>query len=126
MQTYEHLFICFDVFMKPERRPLNTLGSEEAVSQLADMFRLMGDTSRLRIILASLHELISVSDIADKLELSQSLVSHHLRLLRAARVVRSERRGKQVFYVAADEHIQCVIEDMVAHIEEPDQAEEDN
>ena len=125
MKTYEYIFICLDVIVKPERRPLNTLGSEEAVSQLADLFRLMGDTSRLRIILASLHEPISVSDIAEKLGLSQSLVSHHLRLLRAARVVRSERRGKQVFYVAADEHIQCVIEDMVAHIEEPDHEEDD-
>ncbi len=112
--------------MKTKRRPLKKIGSEEEISQLADLFRLMGDTSRLRIILTCLHAPISVSDIAEKLELSQSLVSHHLRLLRAARIVRSERRGKQVFYVAADEHIQCVIEDMVAHIGEPDQSEEDN
>ena len=112
--------------MKSIRTPLKKLGSEEEVSQLADLFRLMGDTSRLRIILACLHSPISVSDIAENLELSQSLVSHHLRLLRAARIVRSERRGKQVFYVAADEHIQCVIEDMVAHIGEPGQNEEDD
>ncbi|GAA5317064.1 MAG: hypothetical protein AseanaTS_22680 [Candidatus Pelagadaptatus aseana] len=85
----------------------------------------MGDTSRLRIILACLHDPVSVSGIAEKLKLSQSLVSHHLRLLRAARVVRSERRGKQVFYVAADEHIQCVIEDMLVHIEEPDYSKEE-
>ena len=109
---------------KRKRQSLKKLSSDEAVSQLADLFRLMGDTSRLRIILSSLHEPISVSDIAEKLDLSQSLVSHHLRLLRAARVVRSERRGKQVFYVAADEHIQCVIEDMVAHIAEPDHLED--
>lgn len=112
--------------MKPQRRPLSNMGTEADVSQLAELFRLMGDTSRLRIILKCLHTPISVSDIATQLELSQSLVSHHLRLLRTARVVRSERRGKQVFYVAADEHIQCVIEDMVAHISEPDQNEEDN
>jgi DNA-binding transcriptional ArsR family regulator len=112
--------------MKSERCPLKKVGYEEDVSQLADLFRLMGDTSRLRIILSCLHAPISVSDIAAQLELSQSLVSHHLRLLRAARIVRSERRGKQVFYVAADEHIQCVIEDMVAHIGEPNQTEEDD
>ncbi len=125
MQTYEYIFNCLGVAVKTEKRPLNKLGSEESVSKLADLFRLMGDTSRLRIILASLHEPISVSDIAEKLELSQSLVSHHLRLLRAARVVRSERRGKQVFYVAADAHIQCVIEDMMAHIGELDHEEDD-
>ena len=112
--------------MKTERRPLKKIASEEQVSQLADLFRLMGDTSRLRIILTCLHTPINVSDIAEKLDLSQSLVSHHLPLLRAARIVRSERRGKQVFYVAADEHIQCVIEDMVAHIGEPNQTEEDD
>ena len=63
-------------------------------------------------------------DIAERLELSQSLVSHHLRLLKAARVVRPERRGKQIFYVAADAHIQCVIEDMLEHISEPADGEE--
>jgi ArsR family transcriptional regulator, lead/cadmium/zinc/bismuth-responsive transcriptional repressor len=112
--------------MKPNRRPLTNMRSEETISQLADLFRLMGDTSRLRIILTCLHAPINVSDIAAQLELSQSLVSHHLRLLRAARIVRSKRRGKQVFYVAADEHIQCVIEDMVAHIGEPDDSEDED
>lgn len=107
--------------MKSQKPHVEQLESEEDVSQLADLFSLMGDTSRLRIILTCLHSPISVSDIAEKLELSQSLVSHHLRLLRAARIVRSERRGKQIFYVAADAHIQCVIEDMVAHIGEPEE-----
>lgn len=107
--------------MKSQKPPVEQLESEEDVSQLAYLFSLMGDTSRLRIILTCLHSPISVSDIAEKLELSQSLVSHHLRLLRAARIVRSERRGKQIFYVAADAHIQCVIEDMVAHIGEPEE-----
>lgn len=121
MQTYEHTFICLIEKMKSQKPPVEQLESEEDVSQLADLFSLMGDTSRLRIILTCLHSPISVSDIAEKLELSQSLVSHHLRLLRAARIVRSERRGKQIFYVAADAHIQCVIEDMVAHIGEPEE-----
>lgn len=103
----------------------NLVVSAESVSQLADLFSLMGDTSRLRIILSCLHEPISVSDIAKQLELSQSLVSHHLRLLKAARMVRAERKGKQIFYVSADQHVQCVIEDMVAHISEPQAMEDD-
>ncbi len=104
---------------------INSLISEELVPQLADLFSMMGDTSRLRIILSCLHEPISVSHIADQLELSQSLVSHHLRLLKAARMVRAERRGKQVFYVAADQHVQCVIEDMAAHVSEPHSVEDE-
>ena len=65
-----------------------------------------------------------MGEIAASLELSPSLVSHHLRLLRAARVLRAERRGKQMFYSAADQHIQCVIEDMVTHVGEPLDIEE--
>ena len=104
--------------------PKTSLIPDEDVPQLADLFSLMGDTSRLRIILCCLHAPISVSDIAENTALSQSLVSHHLRLLKAARMVRAERRGKQVFYVAADHHVQCVIQDMVAHISEPANGED--
>ncbi len=105
--------------MKSTRRPVTITEDDHRVTELADLFSLMGDPSRLRIIITCLHEQISVSEIAERLELSPSLVSHHLRLLRAARMVRSERRGKQIFYIAADEHVQCVIEDMATHVAEP-------
>ena len=78
----------------------------------------MGDPSRLRIILACLDAPTCVSDVAARTRLSPSLVSHHLRLLRAARILRAERQGKQVFYTPADEHIRCTITDMVAHVGE--------
>ncbi len=99
-------------------RDLNV--DESMVVRLADLFSLMGDPSRLKIIVACLNNPISVTDIANSLSLSQPLVSHHLRLLKAARMVRAERRGKHIFYVAADAHVQCVIADMVAHFSEPD------
>jgi DNA-binding transcriptional ArsR family regulator len=60
-----------------------------------------------------------VGDIAERAHASPSLVSHHLRLLRAARLVRAERRGRQIFYSPLDAHISCVIADMVAHVKEP-------
>ncbi len=97
---------------------MSPLAADQAV-QLAEMFRIMGDVSRLRIILSCLDEELAVGDIAARLDLSPSLVSHHLRLLRAARILRADRRGKHVFYAAADDHIRCVIEDMVAHVREP-------
>ena len=90
--------------------------TDDQVVELAEMFRLMGDPSRLKIIAACLSAPMCVSDIASKYGLSQPLVSHHLRLLRAARVLRSERRGKQIFYEAADEHVKRVIGDMAAHV----------
>ncbi len=94
------------------------MAGEAHAVDLAEMFRLMGDPSRLRILLACLEEPVAVGALAAGLELSPSLVSHHLRLLRATRLVRSERRGKQVFYVAADEHVRRVLTDMVAHVSE--------
>ncbi len=93
------------------------------VSELAETFRLLGDTTRLRIILACLDEPISVGQIAQQLDLSPSLVSHHLRLLKAARVLRGERRGKQVFYAALDDHIRHVINDMRDHLGESHDAD---
>jgi DNA-binding transcriptional ArsR family regulator len=93
--------------------------SDSAVAQLADLFHLLGDPTRLRIVLACLEQPIAVGDIASGLQLGGSLVSHHLRLLRAARIVKSERRGKQVFYSAADAHISDVLTDMLEHIAEP-------
>ena len=101
-----------------KRHPLPTIDDDQIV-QLAEMFRLMGDPSRLRVILACLETSTRVSDIADKLGLSPSLVSHHLRLLRAARILRGNRHGKEIHYSAADEHISSVIADMLEHVIEP-------
>ncbi|MGE0373127.1 MAG: ArsR/SmtB family transcription factor [Gammaproteobacteria bacterium] len=98
--------------------------TEDTVGQLADVFKLMGDATRLRIILSCIEGPISVGDIAARLDSSPSLVSHHLRLLKAARLLRAERRGKQMFYSAMDAHIACVIDDMVAHVGEPTESEE--
>ncbi len=85
---------------------------------LADTFRLLGDTTRLRILLSCLSRPMAVGAIAEQLDLSPSLVSHHLRLLRAARLVRHQRQGKSVIYEAADEHVRTVLTDMVDHIGE--------
>jgi DNA-binding transcriptional ArsR family regulator len=93
--------------------------ADERIAELADLFRLLGDGTRLRIVLSCLAAPANVGDIAARVGASPSLVSHHLRLLRAARLVRSERRGRQIFYSPRDEHVQCVIEDMVAHVTEP-------
>jgi DNA-binding transcriptional ArsR family regulator len=92
---------------------------DHAVDQLADLFHLLGDKTRLRVVLACLTQPTSVGEIAATLALSSSLVSHHLRLLRAARIVKAERQGKQVFYAAADAHISTLLATMFEHIAEP-------
>ena len=102
-----------------EKTKAPPLGPDQT-AELADMFRLMGDPSRLRILLACLDEPVAVGDIAAQLGLSPSLVSHHLRLLRAGRILKATRRGKRVFYAAADQHISRVVADMVTHVGEED------
>jgi ArsR family transcriptional regulator, lead/cadmium/zinc/bismuth-responsive transcriptional repressor len=91
---------------------------DDDASALADLFRLLGDPSRLRIVVSCLRTPLAVSDIAERLGLSVSLVSHHLRLLKGARLVRADRQGKQVYYVADDAHVRRMVEGMVTHIGE--------
>jgi DNA-binding transcriptional ArsR family regulator len=90
---------------------------------LAETFRLLGDPTRLRILFFCLESPRAVGDIAASLDLSQSLVSHHLRLLRGARLVRGTRQAKQVFYELADRHVSDMLVDMAHHVcEEADEA----
>ncbi|UDM09145.1 metalloregulator ArsR/SmtB family transcription factor [Halomonas sp. NyZ770] len=92
--------------------------SQSDVAVLAETFRLLGDQSRLKILLHCMRGSVAVGDIADSLDLSQSLVSHHLRLLRGARLVRGERQSKHIFYGIADQHVSQVLQDMASHISE--------
>lgn len=95
--------------------------SQSDVAVLAETFRLLGDQSRLKILLQCMHGSVAVGDIAEALDLSQSLVSHHLRLLRGARLVRGERQERQakhIFYSIADQHVSQVLQDMAVHISE--------
>lgn len=102
-----NMYSCECVLMTPDQ-----------ILQLAETFRLLGDANRLGIVLRCLNEPVGVGVLADELGLSQSLVSHHLRLLRAARLVRGERDGKFVRYVAADEHVREMLINMTAHMDE--------
>lgn len=92
--------------------------SDAQIAVIAETYRLLGDPTRLRVLLACLSQPIAVGDIARAVGASQSLVSHHLRLLRAARLVRGTRRNKQVFYEAADDHIARMLADMIDHVME--------
>jgi DNA-binding transcriptional ArsR family regulator len=94
------------------------MSNDSAISQLADLFHLLGDPTRLAIVLACLQTPLAVSEIASRLQISTSLASHHLRLLRGARIVKAERNGKQVFYCAQDHHISSVLTDMLEHVSE--------
>jgi len=100
--------------MPPTYLELQVLDTGQT-TRLAEVFRLLGEPNRLSLVYACLEEPRSVQTLAADIDISMSLASHHLRLLRSARLLRAERRGKQVFYVAADAHVQRVLHDMAAH-----------
>lgn len=100
--------------------------AQNEVVVLAETFRLLGDPSRLRILICCLQGPISVGDIAERLDLSLSLVSHHLRLLRGARLVNGVRQAKQIFYEIADHHVSQVLIDMATHIAEEHNEDHDH
>ena len=100
--------------------------SDSQIAVIAETYRLLGDPTRLRVLLACLDAPIAVGEIARTVNASPSLVSHHLRLLRAARLVRGTRRNKQVFYQAADEHIARMLADMIEHAMEDHDSGDDS
>lgn len=102
------------------------LPEDTHLTVIAETYRLLGDPTRLKVVLTCLEGPIAVGDIARATGASQSLVSHHLRLLRAARLVRGTRRNKQVFYEAADAHIANMLTDMIAHAMEDHEPHEDD
>lgn len=97
--------------------PLPTLEGAQ-IAELAELLRLLGEPTRLRILLACLTEPASVGDIAARVNIPRSLVSHHLRMLRAGRFLRSTRNGKQIIYSPVDDRIRCILQDLVEHVVE--------
>ena len=90
----------------------------DSTAALAETFKLLGDTTRVRILDALSRAELCVCDIATLLGLSESAVSHQLRLLRAMRVVRSRRDGRMVFYALDDRHILRLFEQGLHHVQE--------
>ncbi len=88
---------------------------------LSRLFKVLGDEGRLRMVMACMQEPQPVCCLSEVAGLSQSLTSHHLRSLREMRILRSTRQGRQVFYELDDDHIRCVLQDMVTHVREPRQ-----
>lgn len=92
----------------------------DQTAQLAETFGLLADPTRLSIVVACMEREIPAGEIANELGISASLVSHHLRLLRAARILRAERQGKQIIYSMADACVRDILRIMIDHVFEPD------
>lgn len=92
--------------------------NEEEIMDMADVFKLFSDSTRLRIICEILNNELCVYDLCEKLNLTQSNVSHQLQLLRASKLVKYRKDGKQVYYSLQDEHIEKIIKMALDHIRE--------
>lgn len=96
----------------------NAIPDPHTLTHVSDIFSLLGDPGRLRILTAlSLSEL-NVSDIATVTHQSQSSVSHSLRLLRAHNIVAASKRGREAFYSLQDDHVRAVLQLTFAHVEQ--------
>jgi len=90
---------------------------EEKLFDLAELFKVFGDTTRIKIICALLQEEeMCVCDIAELLSMSQSAISHQLRVLKSARLVKYRKEGKMVYYSLDDEHVRNIFDQGFNHI----------
>jgi ArsR family transcriptional regulator len=91
---------------------------DEILYELAELFKVFGDSTRIRILYVLFEQELCVGDIAELLNMSQSSVSHQLRILKDAKLVKFRREGKSIFYALDDEHVYHMIEMGMEHVEE--------
>jgi ArsR family transcriptional regulator, lead/cadmium/zinc/bismuth-responsive transcriptional repressor len=92
--------------------------TEATVAALAETFKVLGDTTRVRILDALSRAEVCVCDLAAMLKVTESAVSHQLRLLRSLRLVKSRRDGRHIYYTLADQHIVKLFEQGLEHVQE--------
>ena len=94
------------------------LPPDEELYDLAELFKIFGDSTRIKILYALLEGELCVCDIAKLMEVTQSAVSHQLRVLKSSKLVKFRREGKTVYYSLADEHVVRILSQGMEHIEE--------
>ena len=94
------------------------LPDEEQLYDLAELFKMFGDSTRIRILYVLFESEMCVCDIAEVLKMTQSAISHQLRLLKQAKLGKNRREGKTVFYSLADDHVRTIIYQGMEHVEE--------
>ena len=94
------------------------LPADEVLYELAELFRIFGDSTRDKILYALFESELCVGDIAQARGMSQSSVSHQLRVLKAGKIVKFRREGKAVFYSLDDDHVRSIVDLGMKHVEE--------
>ena len=94
------------------------LPGEDTLYDLTELFRIFGDSTRVRILYVLFESEMCVCDIAALLGMTQSAISHQLRALKNVRLVKSRREGRTVFYSLADDHVKTIIDQGLEHVRE--------
>lgn len=92
--------------------------NEDDLYTLADLFKVFGDSTRIKILFVLFESELCVCDLSEKLNMTQSAVSHQLKVLKQNRLVKSRRDGKSIIYSLADDHVVSIIAQGLEHIEE--------
>lgn len=95
-----------------------TLPEETELYDLAELFKVFGDSTRIRILFVLFEAEVCVCDLAKALNMTQSAISHQLRILKQNKLVKSRREGKSIFYSLSDDHVRTIINQGREHIEE--------
>ncbi|NLC44330.1 MAG: winged helix-turn-helix transcriptional regulator [Clostridiales bacterium] len=109
---------CDVIHQDVVNRVRKKMPEEEILLDLAELFKVFGDSTRIRILWALEESEMCVCDIANLLNMTQSAISHQLRVLRQAALVKSRRDGKVVYYSLDDEHVEQIIDQGMTHIHE--------
>ena len=95
-----------------------TMPAEERLTDLSELFKIFGDSTRIRILFVLFEAEVCVCDLAEALQMTQSAISHQLAVLKRSKLVKSRRDGKSVFYSLADDHVRTIISQGMEHISE--------
>lgn len=94
------------------------LPTEETINSMAELFKILADSTRNKILYTLEQSSLNVTDIAECLNMTKSAISHQLRILKTAKLVKSKKVGKEVFYSLDDEHVALIFDCALAHINE--------
>ena len=114
----DHLDCCQETQTHPSRIETvkKLLPADEVLYDLAELFKIFGDSTRIKLLYALYESELCVCDLADVLGLTQSAVSHQLRLLKSSKLVKFRREGKTVFYSLADDHVVRILSQGMEHL----------
>ena len=109
---------CSEVHEELLRTVREKLPPEEQLYDLAELFKVFGDSTRMRILFVLFEAEVCVCDLAEALNMTVSAISHQLRILKQSKLVKSEKIGRSVFYALADEHVRSIVEQGMEHVME--------